>query len=44
MTPFLVDQPLLIAKDQERTKRNWKEFDVKSNKWVEIKDMTITKA
>merc|ERR1739838_840891 len=37
-----VDQPLLIAKDQERTKRNWKEFDTSSNKWLEVKNMKIT--
>merc|ERR1712193_209716 len=38
-----VDQPLLIAKDQQRTRRNWKEYDTASNKWMEVKNMKISK-
>ena len=38
----LVDQPLSIAKDQERTKRSWKEFDTSTGKWLEVKNMKIT--
>merc|ERR1712153_189776 len=37
-----VDQPMMIAKDQLRTKRNWKEFDTSNNKWLEVKNMNIT--
>merc|ERR1712176_428691 len=37
-----VDQPLSIAKDQERTKRSWKEFDTSTGKWLEVKNMKIT--
>merc|ERR1712193_7180 len=41
--PSKVDQPLLIAKDQQRTRRNWKEYDTASNKWMEVKNMKISK-
>merc|ERR1712019_210240 len=37
-----VDQPLSIAKDQERTGRSWKEFDTSTGKWLEVKNMKIT--
>ena len=36
-----VDQPMLIAKDQLRTKRIWKEFDTSNNTWLEVKNMNI---
>ena len=36
-----VDQPMRIAEDQLRTKRNWKEFDTSNNKWLEVKNMNI---
>merc|ERR1712176_49926 len=38
-----VDQPLLISRDQQRTRRNWKEYDTATNKWMEVKNMKISK-
>ena len=40
LTIFLVPEPLLIQKDQERTKRTWHEHS--SGKWIPVKDLKIT--